>query len=116
MGVVALTHFMRLDFPESYTWDEKWYEYSALLYQLMFAVPAFFGLAIDPKKRIPFSMVISFLIYFLLLVVLYFNAWFAEDPIGAGLPFVIVGFPYCILMTFWIFNTWIQQKKDQSPH
>ena len=45
----------------------------------------------------------GYVVYGVLMVVGYLNAVFANDPLGAGLPMVLVVMPYAVLFSIYLF-------------
>ena len=105
--IVALLAFFiyewsNLEFPEFYTQEDKMYEYTTLFYHLPVLFPALIGLWVYKKSFKSLTVLIGYIVYFLLIVLSYSSFFWAEDSLEAGLFFVILAIPYSVIFTIYM--------------
>ncbi len=91
------------DFPEFYTPQDKMYEYNSLWVHLPVIIPAILGFWISKKKPMKPLVFYGYIAYALILVVSYYSALTATDPLAAGLLLVGVLIPFSIILSILVF-------------
>ncbi|MCF6296938.1 MAG: hypothetical protein L3J08_02985 [Flavobacteriaceae bacterium] len=105
--ILALLFFFiyqwsNLEFSEFYTHQDKIYEYTAIFYHLPVLLPALIGLWIYKKSFKSLTVLIGYVVYFLLIILSYSSLFWANDPLEAGFFFVILAMPYSIIFTIYM--------------
>lgn len=102
--LIVLAYFIytwaNFNFPEFYTFEDKMYEYTTILFHLPFLLPAIIGLSNRNKNQL--LILIGYVIYLLLAILCYSSILWADDPLAAGMFFVLFGLPYSIVFSLFL--------------
>ena len=85
-----------------------------LLLNLLILVPAIIGLWKFSKQPAKKAVRIGFIIYGLLVFGGYLNVYFADDPLAAGLPMLVLVMPAAALFTIFLFYQLISDQLDRN--
>ncbi len=97
-------------FPEFYTFQDRMYEYTTILYHFPIMLPAILGFYRYNKwgkKAIVFS---GYVLYLVIIAICYFGVYWSSDPLEIGLVFSIFGIPYCILFAIYLIYILMKNK------
>jgi len=91
-----------LEFPEFYTYQDKMYEYITIFYHLPVLLPALIGLWVYKKPFKSLTVLIGYIVYFLLIILSYSSFLWANDSLETGFFFIILTMPYSIIFTVYM--------------